>query len=126
MPGVPEAWLTGLALMSRMAAPAGITPADWEGLVAGATRLLVEWGAQLALLGWTTLDLFAVHRFRPMNRNDQAGLVRFLGQDDVRAVTATTATLRTWSGATQTFHRRTPMNTDWVLMWELGNGSLQA
>jgi len=122
MEGVPEEWLTGLALMSRMAAPAGVTPADWASFVAGATRLLVAWGAQLAALGWTTADLFAVHRFRPMNRNDYAGLVRFLGQDDVRAVTATTATLRTASGATQTYYRRTPSDSDWVLMWELGDG----
>lgn len=126
MPSVPEAWLTGLALMSRMAAPAGVTPADWDGFVAGATRLLVAWGAQLAALGWTTPDLFAVHRFRPMNRNDYAGLVRFLGQDDVRAVTATTVTLRTRSGAIQTFYRRTPSDSDWMLMWELGDRSRRA
>ncbi len=126
MEGVPEEWLTGLASMARMAAPAGITPTDWEGFVAGATRLLENWGAQLAALGWTTADLFAVHRFRPTNRNDCAGLVRFVGHNDVRAVTATTVTLRTASGATQTFYRRTPSDSDWVLMWELGDRSRRA
>ena len=111
--------------MSGMAAPAGVAPADWEGMVAGATRLLVEWGAQLAALGWSTPDLFAVHRFRPMNRNDCAGLVRFVGHNDVRAVTATTVTLQTRSGAIQTFYRGTPSDSDWVLMWELGGGQHQ-
>ncbi len=108
--------------MSRMAVPAGISPTDWEGFVSGGARLLEEWGAQLAALDWTAADLFALHRERPMDRYDHAGLVRFLGKKGVRAVTTMSATLATKSGSTQTFHRRTPMNTDWVLMWELGDG----
>jgi hypothetical protein len=122
LPGVPHEWLVGLASMARMAAPASVLPTDWEGFVSGGARLLEEWGAQLAALGWTTADLFALHRERPMDRYDHAGLVRFLGKKGVRAVTTMSATLATRSGSTQTFHRRTPLNTDWVLMWELGDG----
>ncbi len=109
--------------MARMAVPARVPSADWEAFVSGGARLLEEWGAQLAALGWTAADLFALHRERPMDRYDHAGLVRFLGRKEVRAVTTMSATLATRSGSTQTFHRRTPMNRDWVLMWELGDGN---
>ena len=117
--GIPQEWLTGLVLMSRMAAPAGIASADWDGFASGGARLLEEWGAQLAALGWTAADLFALHRMRPMDRYDHTGLVRFLGGSDVVAVTRDTAVLRCRSGAIQTFYRRPPSNDDWVMMWEL-------
>jgi len=122
MPGVPQDWLTGLASMARMVAPAGIPPTDWEGIVTGGSRLLEEWGAHLAALGWPAPDLFALHRERPMDRYDHAGLVRFLGRKEVWAITTMSATLLTVSGSTQTFHRRTPPNADWLLTWELGDG----
>gem|GEM_PF-984643 len=117
--GVPQDWLAGVGSMSQMIAPAGIPPADWDGFVHGAPHLLVAWGAQLAALGWTASDLFALHRMRPMDRYDHAGLVRFLGGSDVVAVTRDTAVLRCRSGTIQTFYRRSPSNDDWVMIWEL-------
>ncbi len=74
-----------------MTTPADVQPADWDGFVRDANRLLENRGSQLAVLGWMTPVLFAVRRFRLVIRNDYAGLVRFLGQDEARAGTATTA-----------------------------------
>jgi hypothetical protein len=80
--------------------------------------LLARWGAQLAAMGWTTTDVFGVHPEAPLARYDYAGLLSLLPGCEVAAVTAEAVTLRTRSGAVQTF-RRNPKPMESVPLWEL-------
>jgi hypothetical protein len=51
-------------------------------------------------------DLFGADRTRPFARVDRAGLAWFIGEGEVVAITAETATIQKPSGARQTFYRR--------------------
>ena len=108
----------GIGRLARMAPPSGFMESDWASLVERAQNLVREWGERLLRLGWTPHDLFALHRSRPMNRYDHAGLVRFMDCARIIAASNTSATIRMNTGATQSFCRNSPNSRDWILMWE--------
>ena len=58
---------------------------------------------------------------KPIERVDQAGLVWLLHGKELIALTQETATMRTKTGATQTYHRKNngEKAADVVLAWEL-------
>jgi hypothetical protein len=76
--------------------------------LADAETFLQRWGAQAQALGWQADDLFRLHSTAPLARYDVMGLVWLLRGREVVAVTAQTATIRTASGGTLTYHRRLP------------------
>jgi hypothetical protein len=116
---IPQEWVAGIAMMLHRRSPSTISRGEWDALMDGAIKLLTDWGKTLASLGWTTADLFAVHRIRPLIRVDYAGLARFTTRDRVTAVTTTNATLQCSTGALQTYWRRSPQDSDWIPLWKL-------
>lgn len=115
---IPSEWMQGVARLRSMPTPDSIPRGRWQQVVFDATRLLSEWGQQAAALGWSTFDLFGVHRTRPVARYDAMGLVMVLDGSRVAALTDADATIRTRGGAIQTYCR--PFNgPDQVAIWDL-------
>jgi len=121
--GVPEEWVSGIESVAERVPPDGISLPEWRALVTGAVNLVRDWGQRLLALGWKTTDLFALHRGRPMDRYESAGLARFVGRCTVVAVTDVSAALRCRTGALKTFVRRSPTTPDWVPIWDLLGGN---
>ena len=81
-------------------------------------RFADRWAATAAALGWGPADLWGCHREKPYERLDCAGLLWLLNGAEIVTLTADTATIRTQTGAIQSFRRR-PAPTGTVLAWEL-------
>jgi hypothetical protein len=79
----------------------------WEMLLHDAERFLDRWSPTAHAMGWTTLDLFGVHRTRPAVRFDVMGLLLLLQGGEVIALTAEVASIRRLSGAVLRFPRPT-------------------
>jgi hypothetical protein len=74
--------------------------------------------ASAVALGWTSLNLFGCDRNRPYARIDQAGLLWFLSNSRLVALTENTATIQRPTGATQTYRRKLG-GPGQALPWEL-------
>ena len=117
--GVPREWAEGYARLQVVRPPAGIAVWRWQQVIDDAGRFLDRWATQAVALGWRTLDVFGVHREKPVERFDAAGLVWLLRGAEVVAITEMMAKLKTTSGATQTYARRDPEHPEAVAVWEL-------
>jgi hypothetical protein len=109
-------WTAGVARLRTMVPPR-VRPDRWRQTIVDAGRFLDQWGAQAAALGWSTLDVFGAHPRHPIERLDCAGLVILLHGDELAALTADTARIRTSSGALLTYYRRPRRGA--VPLWEL-------
>jgi hypothetical protein len=81
---------------------------------------LKEWGDQAAGLGWTDTDLFGLHPAAPLARFDCMGLVYLINGEEVTALDAEKAMIRTPNGSLLSFrkekhtyptHLHNPQNT---------------
>jgi hypothetical protein len=97
----------------------GVSLASWQQLLIDLQVFLNRWGAQAAALGWSTLNLFGVHRSRPLARYDAMGLVLLLDGAQVVAMTEDSAKIRTRTGAIQTYCRRTCDEPGQAAIWDL-------
>ncbi len=72
----------GEGIVKLLAMPTATTfPADrWQVLREDAHAFLRDWAVQAHRLGWTTPDLFGVHRHAPLTRFDCMGLVPLLAR----------------------------------------------
>jgi len=104
-------------------APPRIYPAQaWQQLIVDAGRFLDGWAAQAAAFGWPDWELFGCHRRAPWGRIQGMGLVLLLRGDEIAALTATEAAIRTRTGAHQTYRRKPcdPLHpAERCLVWEL-------
>ena len=94
----------------------------WQQLIVDAERFLDDWAAQAAALGWPTWELFGCCRRAPWGRIQGMGLVLLLRGDEIAALTATEAVIRSRTGARQTYGRRPhdPLHpAERCLVWEL-------
>lgn len=114
---LPEVWLDGLACLQKMACPAVVRSDRWQQLVGDASRFLGQLGPDAEEAGWDAASLFGVHPEKPAERFDYAGLIWLLRGNDVVAICPKTARIRTRSGVTQSYHRRSRPTA--VLLWEL-------
>ncbi len=119
-PGVPEAWVQGVADLLAMAQPASCPGAKWQTLREDAYRFLRDWAAQARELDWTALDQFGVHPEKPWVRFDCMGLVPLLNGAKVVALSNTGAVIEKPSGARLTFRRRADVPNEACLIWDIG------
>jgi hypothetical protein len=85
----------------------------WRQAVEDAKRFLASWGEQAQELGWTSRDLFGLHKppenphpsYRRLSRYDETGLVWLLEGREVIALTSDTAAIR-WASGTVTVYRK--------------------
>jgi hypothetical protein len=115
----PTEWLRGLATLDPNRPPADFGGIWWRDLIRDAERFLPLWGQQAADLGWTTLDLFGVHRLAPAARFSSMGLLLLVRGGRVVAITAGSAVIERQSKARLTYTRRPP-EPQCAPIWELG------
>ncbi len=118
-PGVPGAWVQGVADLLAMARPASCPAARWEGLREDSYTFLRDHAARAHELGWTAHGLFGVHPEKPQVRFDCMGLVPLLNGAGVTALSDIEAVIETPSGARVTFRRRGQVPDEACLIWEL-------
>ena len=120
--GVPAEWVRGVARLAGMPCPARFLAAKWAQVVTDAAAFLERWAAQAAALGWAEWELFGCHRRAPWGRIQGMGLVPLLQGDEIVALTASEAVIRTPTGARQTYRRKPadPLHpAERCLVWEL-------
>ena len=120
----PTEWIEGVALLRDAPAPRGYPQHAWQQLILDAERFLGGWGAQAAAFRWLTWELFGCHRRAPWGRIQGMGLILLLQGDEIAALTATEAVIRTRTGAHQTYRRRPadPLHpAERCLVWELND-----
>jgi hypothetical protein len=116
------AWANGVARLRAMAPPRAYPAQVWQQLIVDAERFLGGWASQAAALGWPAWELFGCHRRAPWGRIQGMGLVLLLRADELAALTATEAAIRTRTGAHQTYRRKPsdPLHpSERCLVWEL-------
>jgi hypothetical protein len=94
----------------------------WQQLIMDAERFLDDWAAQATALSWPAWELFGCHRRAPWGRIQGMGLVLLLRGDEIAALTAAEAVIRTPTGARQTYRRRPrdPLHpAERCLVWEV-------
>lgn len=104
--GVPAEWIRGVARLPELPCPARFPAAKWPQVAVDAAAFLERWAAQAAAFGWPTWELFGCHRRAPWGRIQGMGLVLLLQGDEIAALTATEAVIRTPTGAHQTYRRK--------------------
>jgi hypothetical protein len=116
---IPRAWAEGFAMLDPGRPRGDVPPSRWQRFIDDVGRFLdSEFCAHAAALGWGSHDLFGCDCDRPFARVDQAGLLLLLNGDELVALSENTATIRTRTGAPQTY-RRKPNAPGQVLPWEL-------
>ena len=121
LPGVPAAWLHGVARLGPLPPPRDYPPLEWRQLSVDARRFLELRGAQAASLGWQDWELFGCHRRAPWHRLDGMGLVPALQGRELAALTTSEAVMRTARGAHLTHRRKyhDPLHpAERCLVWE--------
>ncbi len=118
-PGVPEAWVQGVADLLAMTCPASCPAERWEALREDAYHFLRGHAALAHELGWPTLDLFGVHPEKPLERFDCAGLILVLNGAAVVALSDTEAVIEKPNGSRLTFRRRGQVPDEACLIWGL-------
>jgi hypothetical protein len=122
--GVPAEWVQGVARLANVPCPARFPAARWAEVVTDATAFLQEWGAAAHRLDWPTWELFGCHRRAPWGRIEGLGLVLLLQGDEIAALTASEAVIRTATGSFQMYRRNLadPLHpAERCLVWELYN-----
>jgi hypothetical protein len=109
----PAEWQRGIALLRELQPPAPVQD-RWPELITDSERLLNEWGATAAALGWTETDLWGCSPGFA-RRLDRDGLAMLLRGRQVIAMTESTATIPNPLGIANTY-RRVPM-PEAVPMW---------
>jgi hypothetical protein len=120
--GIPAHWCEGVLRLGIMPPPRTYPAHAWEQLSADAERFLDDWAAQAHRLGWPDWELFGCHKRAPWGRIQGMGLVLLLQGDEIAALTAVEAVIRTRTGARQTYRRRPhdPLHpAERCLVWEL-------
>ena len=118
---IPADWIAGVARLTNMTAPAGVSTDRWATLVADAGGFLDRWAAQAVRLGWETLDVFGTNATKPFERLDGAGLVRLLDGYEVVVLTASEAVIQCPTGSRQTYRRKpaSEIKARRCALWEL-------
>jgi hypothetical protein len=93
--------------------PDHIEPDRWQEVVEDGRRFLAQWGEQAAALGWSSTDLFGLHKpptnphssYSRLSRYGCTGLCWLLRGCEVVALTECTATIRHPGGNITTYRR---------------------
>jgi hypothetical protein len=101
-----------LAVLSQQR-PDLIDIARWRQVVEDGQLFLAKWGEQAEALGWTSRDLFGLHKppdqphpsYRRLSRYDETGLIWLLQGRPVVALTDATAAIENSIGAITIYRR---------------------
>lgn len=114
-----RAWIEGLAQLQAMSRPDDIPPHRWRAIqVAAVTFESKGWAVKAASSGWTTEQVFGVHRSAPTKRFDCMGLLLALA--DGSSLTEITPDVAHFSGG-QRMRREFIFTHEQRLLWELNS-----
>ena len=117
---VPRAWAEGFSRMLAMSRPAAVPEERWRLFIDDCGRFLDRWATQAAALGWQADDLFGWSTSGQLQQLDLAGLVWALEGQEIAALTAASATVRTGDAAHLTYRRSSgPRCRHQIPVWEL-------
>ncbi len=93
--------------------PEHIELGRWQQAIEDGRRFLARWGEQAEALGWTSRDLFGLHKppanthasYSRLSRYDETGLTWLLCGREVVALTEATAAIQNPTGAITTYRR---------------------
>ena len=113
-----RSWQDGHARLKAMDRPHGYPAGPWQQLIANSEIFLREWAEEAVRLGWDSYDLYGIDRLAPYHRLDRAGLLLLVGDHRISGLEKDSATLRTATGALQTYRRVDRGANPIVLVWE--------
>ena len=117
--GLPRAWVEGLAQLQVMSRPDDIPLHCWRAIQAAAVTFESKgWAVKAASSGWTTEQVFGVHRSAPLERFDCMGLL--LALVDGPDLTDITPDVAHFSGG-QRMRREFIFTHEQRLLWELNS-----
>ena len=87
--GIPDEWAEGLARICVMRRPSDINPCRWQAVVDAAELFSDKWAVKAASFGWTTVQVFGIHRTAPTKQVDSIGLLFALADYEVTLVKLT-------------------------------------
>ncbi|MBF0401218.1 MAG: hypothetical protein HQL90_10670 [Magnetococcales bacterium] len=115
--GLPRAWVEGLAQLQAMSRLDDIPPHCWHAIQTTAVTLESKgWAVKAASSGWTTEQVFGIHRSAPLNRFDFMGLLLALA--DGSDLTGITPDVAHFSGG-QRMRCEFVFTHEQCLLWEL-------
>jgi hypothetical protein len=118
--GLPREIADGVRAILSADGARGIPPQRWPRVRGDAARLVEGgWLERALALGWTASDLFGCDRRAPWHRLDRAGLVLLTGEHEIVELSEDVAALRTSTGSTLRYRRRSPAKPPMALLWEL-------
>jgi hypothetical protein len=94
----------------------------WPQFIVDADSFCRDWAENAFALGWADWELFGCHRRAPWGRIQGMGLVLLLQGEEIAALTATKAVIRTSTSARQPYRRKPadPLHrAERCLVWEL-------
>ncbi len=109
-------WREGLANLSIIAPPPGMSPRRWERVRADAGALGETWAVTALALGWREVDLWGCNPYPSARRLDRNGLAMLLGGRSVAAFTDTVASILCRGGNRLSYYRAPLAGA--VLLWE--------
>lgn len=113
---LPEAVLAGVHRLRTMSPPRSVRADRWSPIVADAVALAdAGWASKAFSLGWPTLAIFGAVT-DPMGDTYSDGLAVWLGGRELRAISATTASVKEGEGWAY-FNRREQIGAK--LLWEI-------
>ena len=105
VPAPADVLFAGLAAMRAADPLEGFSFAAWRQLCIDGDAFVRRWGAQIASLGWTDLDIFGVHRLSPAGRVGCWGVALLIQGGEVGSLTIDRAAIHRRSGAKLTWSR---------------------
>lgn len=115
----PAEWASGFVKMCAMPCPEQVGSERWLALIHGTADFLDSWAGQAAAMGWGTFDLFGCSPTKPDQRHDYKGLIWFLLDRDIAALTESAVTLRAGPRATLTYRKHVGELPGQIAVWEL-------
>lgn len=102
---IPAEWRDGYAVFRAMARPVDFPEYRWSQAIEDGRSFLLRWGVEAARLGWLATDLFGVSPHAPWPRVGMLGLVLLLNGDEVVALDADAAIIKSVSGSLLKYRR---------------------
>lgn len=98
---LPKEWARAFAKLQFIDRPEQYRPEEWEQVLNDAGLFADKWASQAIKLGWSILDVFAIHKSGNRRRLDGEGAILSIRGSKVVAITADNVMIETTTGARQ-------------------------
>jgi hypothetical protein len=118
--GLPADVVHGLGLLARSQPLWPLDTLTWRGMVGSVSDFAARWDGQAREAGWSTLELYGLHRSAPWANLSAMGAAFVLARSGYAAIGVTEEVIMVRSALSATLRiRRFALNPDAVLAWSL-------